>query len=57
MFARGSNVNNQDGIGIGLAVVKRIIELHYGNIEIKSELGKGTTFIFTLPIDQIDLSQ
>jgi len=38
------------GIGLGLAVSKRIIEAHEGVIEVKSETGKGTTFAVKLPI-------
>jgi len=38
------------GVGLGLAVSRSIIERHRGKIEVKSEIGKGTTFVVSLPL-------
>ncbi len=40
------------GVGLGLVIVKEIVQAHGGHIEVASELGKGTTFTFTLPLYQ-----
>jgi signal transduction histidine kinase len=40
--------NNTDSLGIGLSVVKRIVKMYHGDLWVDSEVGKGTTFYFTL---------
>lgn len=50
-YYRARSATGIAGTGIGLNVVKQVVELHGGTVEVTSELGKGTTFTILLPIE------
>jgi signal transduction histidine kinase/serine phosphatase RsbU (regulator of sigma subunit) len=48
--ADGSSTREKEGTGIGLSLVKELVELHRGHIGVESEKGRGATFTVTLPL-------
>lgn len=50
-FHRAQNVGNILGTGLGLAIVKNCVDTHQGEISVTSQLGVGTTFTLTLPLN------
>jgi len=50
MFYRGSSSRREQGMGLGLAVVKWVMDYHGWSISVSSEKGKGTCFVITIPL-------
>jgi PAS domain S-box-containing protein len=49
MFLRLNQIESEDGTGLGLPIVERIVAHHGGRVWVESEQGEGATFLFTLP--------
>jgi PAS domain S-box-containing protein len=52
LFEKLHSKDVYEGTGIGLAIAKKIVEKHHGNINVVSEVGVGTEFIISLPLNQ-----
>nr|WP_280954407.1 PAS domain-containing sensor histidine kinase [Methanohalophilus levihalophilus] len=50
----GSMTRDYGGVGIGLPIAKNFVELHGGEIWVESEVGKGSTFSFKVPIEKVN---
>jgi signal transduction histidine kinase len=48
--ASDQNIRDEPGTGLGLSITKTMIETHGGELTFESELGKGTSFTFTMPL-------
>lgn len=57
LFYRASNSRREQGMGIGLSVVKTVIDAHGWKIGVESELGKGSSFIITIPLENALVSK
>ena len=53
-YVQGTQGKLKGGTGIGLALVKELVEMMNGDIELQSEIGKGATFKVNLPIEMLD---
>jgi len=52
-YRRGTELRRETpGVGIGLSIVKHIVEAHHGQIRVESELGRGSRFVCELPLPQ-----
>jgi signal transduction histidine kinase len=51
---RGDLSRSERGLGLGLSYARAIVEAHGGSVDVSTEMGKGSTFVFRLPLDRAD---
>ncbi len=47
---RGDKSRNEKGLGLGLSLVKAVVQAHHGSVEVVSEVDRGSTFTIQLPL-------
>ncbi|MEH2078779.1 MAG: scytonemin biosynthesis sensor histidine kinase [Nostoc sp.] len=55
-FYRGSNIDHIPGTGIGLSILKTLVDLHHGQVSVESQICVGTTFTVILPLIQSEFT-
>ena len=50
-FYQGDTSHATEGNGLGLSLVRKIVELHHGSIKVKSQPGRGSIFVVMLPLE------
>jgi signal transduction histidine kinase len=50
-FHRGKNIGNISGTGLGMSIIRKLVDLHGGDVYCKSKINQGTKFTIKIPIE------